>query len=290
MRGIRLFPIGLIVLSAVVASAQAKAVQNAQADAANAADVAPEPAAAPAPVYPKRPAELPPKPPKVTCHGDQITISADNSTLDAILAAVRGCTGAKIDTPAGAAEVRSFEELGPGPVREVLDDLLSGTPYNYVIQSSEANPLKVEQVMLSMRTKDGDKPGSGSSSGAISTDIPMTAGRRAWKLMQKFDKPDPSTLNGDTPAQADADSPADEAATAADSNGASSNAGASTEAAATTPPPAVTPVAPPIVDSNSGGDPAKVVQDRIAAMQQMFNQRQQMIKSQNQTQGAPPNN
>src|SRR3954451_12173684 len=192
-RGIRLFPIGFIVLSGVMASAQtsaqASAVQNAKVKAAvTAAEVAPEPAAVPAPepVYPKRPAEQPPKPPKVICHGDQITISADNSTLEAILALVRGCTGAKIDMPEGTAHIRSFEELGPGPVREVLDDLLSGTPYNYVIQSSESNPLKVEQVMLSMRGSEGDKPGSGPSSGsnAISTDIPMTAGRRAWKLMQ----------------------------------------------------------------------------------------------------------
>jgi len=286
MRGIRLFPIGFIVLSAAIASAQTKAVQNAQADAVSAADIVAEPAAAPAPVYPKRPAEMPPKPPKVTCRGDQITISADNSSLEAILAAVRGCTGAKIDMPAGAGQVRSFEELGPGPVREVLDDLLSGTPYNYVIQSSEANPLRVEQVMLSMRTNEGDKPGAGgASSAAISTDIPMTAGRRAWKLMQKFDKPDPSTLDGDTPAVADAATPADQAAAAADGDGASGSA--EPTQAATTPPPVLTPVAAPI-DINSGGDPAKVVQDRIAAMQQMFNQRQQMIKSQNQTQSTTP--
>jgi hypothetical protein len=169
--------------------------------------------------------------------------------------------------------------------------LLSGTPYNYVIQSSEANPLRVEQVMLSMRTNDGDKPGSaGASSAAISTDIPMTAGRRAWKLMQKFDKPDPSTLEEDTPSVADAATPADQAAAAADGDGASGSANsAEPTQAATTPPPALTPVAAPI-DVNSGGDPAKVVQDRIAAMQQMFNQRQQMIKNQNQPQGATPNN
>jgi hypothetical protein len=296
MRGIRLFPIGLIVLTGALASAQTSqtnAVQNPQTKAVNAAEVAPEPAEAapaPEPVYPKRPVELPAKPPKVTCKGDQITISADNSTLEAILAAVRGCTGAKIDMPAGAGQIRSFEELGPGPVRQVLDDLLSGTPYNYVIQSSEANPLRVEQVMLSMRTKDGEKPGSGPASEAISTDIPMTAGRRAWKLMQKFDKPDPSTLDGDTPAVADAATPADEAAATADSNAASgsANSGEPTQAAATPPPPP-TPVAAPI-DANSGGDPAKVVQDRIAAMQQMFNQRQQMIKSQNQSQSGAPNN
>ena len=165
MHGIRLFPIGLAVLFAATVNAQSRPVSATPAGAnagavskpvaaqTAAAQPAPEAVpvaeAAPAPELPKRPAELPPKPPKVTCHGEQLTISADNSTLDAILAGVRGCTGARIDVPSDAGRIRSFEELGPGPVREVLDQLLSGTPYNYVIQSSEANPLKVEQVLLS---------------------------------------------------------------------------------------------------------------------------------------------
>ena len=283
MRGIRLFPIGLIVLSAAFANAQTKLVTAAD-------ETAVAPAPAPAPVLPKRPADMPPKLPKVTCHGDLITISADNSALDAILAAVKGCTGAKIDIPEGASRVRSFEELGPGPVREVLDELLSGTQYNYVIQSSEANPAKVETVMLSMRGADGDKPGANPN--AISADLPMTAGRRAWQHMQKFDKPDPSTLNEDgTQVEADPATPASESA-AAQPVDASANAGdaASSDATASasaTPP---TPVAAPIVQPGSSSDPGKVVQDRIAAMQQMFSQRQQMIQKQNQPPAGTPNN
>lgn len=297
---------GFVLLSGAIAGAQTRSVELSQTKTAGAPAVvtvpeaaadAPAAVAAPVPDLPKRPAEMAPKPPKVTCHGDQITISADNSTLDAILFAVRGCTGAKIDVPGDASRVRTFEELGPGPVREVLDDLLSGTPYNYVIQSSEANPLKVETVLLSMRTNDAGKPGS-SGSNSISTDVPMTPGRRAWKLMQKFDKPDPATLNGDdAPSEANADSPADEAnatsaATSADSGAASASDNVPAEtAAASTPPPAVTPVAPPIVDPNSNADPAKAMQDRIAQMQQMFAQRQQMMQKQNQNpQGGAPNN
>jgi len=291
LHGVRLF--GYMVLSGAVATgalagAQTGAVQNPPAKSVTAADVAPAvPAVAEAaPEFPKRPAELPPKPPKVSCHGDQITISADNSTLDAILFAVRGCTGAKIDVPGDAGRVRSFEELGPGPVREVLDELLSGTPYNYVIQSSEANPLKVETVLLSMRTEGGDK--GGATSNAISTDVASTPGRRAWKLMQKFDKPDPATLNGDdTPAESDAATPADEANAAAPASAA--DPGAAPAEAAAIAPPAMTPVAPPIVDPNSNADTSKAVQDRITQMQQMFAQRQQMMK-QNQGQSAAPHN
>jgi hypothetical protein len=312
MHGTRLFPIGLVVLSAAVVTGTMVNAQNKVAIPAQAAPARPAPAVAagpaaaaavaptpdvestpaPAPELPKRPAELPPKPPKVTCHGDQITISADNSTLDAILAMVKGCTGARIDMPEGAGRIRSFEDLGPGPVREVLDQLLSGTPYNYVIQSSAANPLKVEQVMLSMRVDDTGKPAT------ISNDIPMTAGRRAWQKMQKFDKPDPATLNADgTQVESDVASPADEAtavsaAQPADSNAAPANSSEPppVETAAVPTAPAITPVAPPIVDPNSTADPSKAIQDRIAQMQQMFNQRQQMIQKQNQSQGAAPNN
>ena len=286
MRGMRLFPIGLIALSTTFASAQNKLAPAGDAAAA-------PPVAVPAPVVPKRPADMAPKPPKVTCRGELITISADNSALDAILAAVKGCTGAKIDIPEGASRVRSFEELGPGPVREVLDELLSGTQYNYVIQSSEANPAKVETVLLSMRGADGDKPGANANGNAISTDLPMTAGRRAWQHMQKFDKPDPSTLNEDgTQVEADLATPASETA-AAQSAEASANAAdaATSEAAASaSTAPALTPVAAPIMQPGSNGDPSKVVQDRIAAMQQMFSQRQQMIQKQNQSQTGTPNN
>jgi|HubBroStandDraft_6_1064221.scaffolds.fasta_scaffold22228_2 hypothetical protein len=275
VKGIRLFPIGLIVLSTALAGAQTKLVNAA-------ADVTPPPAPAPAPEVPKRPAEMSPKPPKVTCRGDQISISADNSTLDAILAAVKGCTGAKIDIPNGAGAIRAFEDLGPGPVREVLDDLLSGTQYNYVIQSSAANPLKVEMVMMTMRTHDANAP---------APDLIMTGGRKAWSHMQKFDKPDPN--NPDKPMD-ETESPAAEP-TAPSDPVADANAGKTPEAAPEAVPAAVTaainnPIAPPVVDPGSAVDPSKAIEDRINSMQQLFNQRQQMMQKQGQTQPTTPNN
>jgi hypothetical protein len=289
MHGMRLF--GFVLLSSVavtgaLAGAQTSAVRTKPAKAVSAADVAPAPVEAP-PEFPKRPAELAPKPPKVTCHADQITISADNSALDAVLAAVRGCTGARVDIPQGAGSVRIYEELGPGPVRAMLDQLLSGTPYNYVIQSSDANPLKVEQVLISSRGSEPDK--AAAPTNTISTDIPMTGGRRAWQRMQKFDKPDPNTVNADgTLAVSDAASPAEEAA--AHASAAEANGAGTVEAASNSTPPSITPVAPPILDPSSGGDPTKAMQDRISAMQQMFSQRQQMMHKQNQGAGSTPNN
>jgi hypothetical protein len=166
-------------------------------------------------------------------------------------------------------------------VREVLDELLSGTQYNYVIQSSVANPLKVETVLLSMRTNEP---------GASAPDLPMTAGRRAWSHMQKFDKPDPN--NPDTPMD-QAETPASEATPAPADPVADANAGKTPDAAPA--PAAVTaaianPVAPPVVDPGSAVDPSKAIEDRINSMQQLFNQRQQMMQKQGQTQPATPNN
>lgn len=287
LRGIRLFPLGSIVLSAAVAGAQvAPAAVPADADDAVSAVATP----APAPVYPKRPAELPPQPPKVTCRGNDLTISANNSTLQEILQAVKGCTGAKIEIPDGAVRVRSFEELGPGPVRSVLDELLSGTPYNYVIQSSDTNPLKVETVMLSMRGSD-DKPGSNS----LPADLPATTGRKLWQHMQKFDKPDPSQLNedgtlidADAAAAAQAETPLPTQAPQPDAPASTGTASEASATAAAEPPAA--PVAPPVVNPGSSSDPSQAITDRITQMQQMFSQRQQMVKQQNQGQTGSPNN
>jgi hypothetical protein len=117
IRGAGLLPLGLMVLSASIGYAQSTvgAVEDA---------VAPAPAPPPPPA---RPAEMPPKPPTVACQGDTLTISADNSTLESILALVRGCTGA-MEFPKGPEDsrlrtVRAWTSEGIGR-------LLSGTQEN----------------------------------------------------------------------------------------------------------------------------------------------------------------
>jgi hypothetical protein len=97
------------------------------------------------------PEQRPPNQPHVTCSGDLLTISASNSTLAGVLAAVRACTGAEIEVPESAAEERLFATLGPGPVRQVLGALLSSTDFNYLIQSSDSDPQKIRTVLLMAR-------------------------------------------------------------------------------------------------------------------------------------------
>jgi hypothetical protein len=160
-----------------------------------------------------------------------------------------------------------------------------------VIQSSDENPAKVETVLLTMRTG-GGPGGASSNSEVVSTDIPATAGRRAWAHMQKFDKPDPNSetdLNAQAAAEASfggdanaAPAPAEPAAAAGAAQGASPGSApddASAATAANAPPP------PPALGISPSTDAKSAVQDRINSMQQMFDQRRQMMQKQNAAPG-----
>jgi hypothetical protein len=265
IHGIRLFPFGImIVLSTSLAGAQAPP--------ASAADDAA--ATTPLPVRQKTLAELPPKPPKVVCSGNQLTISAENSTLESILTAVKGCSGAHIEIPEGAANARTFEELGPGPVRQVLNALLSGTEFNYVIESSDASPDKVDTVLLSVRKKDLP-PGSPAPAELAA----MTPARRAWAQSRQNGRPDPSAEESSQPAvdatpNSSAASTSSPAAAPAVANATSASTADAASAVPDTPP-------APTVDAAANVDPPKATEERITSMQQMFDQRRSMIEKQN---------
>ena len=250
---------------------------------------------------PARLAENPPKAPKVTCDGDQLTISANNATLGSVLAAVHACIGVQIDIPSGAGGGRTFEELGPGPARQVLETLLSGTDFNYVIGSSDADPGKIETVLLLERKAEV-------AANAAPIDRSTAAGRRAWmesmrnasrsgstaEVSQPTEEPAETSAVEDTPA-----TPALAAAPPADAT----NANAGQPPASDTPaaPVADAPPAPPaaaeMIVAPSSGSPApelspsvgmapdsgKSTADRISEMQQMFAQRRQIQAVQSQS-------
>ena len=85
-------------------------------------------------------------PPQVTFENNQLTIIAPNSTLADILRAVRKQTGADIEVP--AAPERVVTNLGPGPAREVLADLLNGSRFNYVLLGSPSDQTALTRVVL----------------------------------------------------------------------------------------------------------------------------------------------
>jgi hypothetical protein len=97
--------------------------------------------------------QAPAAPPQVTYEAGQLTIVAENSKLSDVLSSLRACTGADIDLPASASGERIWARLGPGPARQILATLLSGTKLDYVIQASETDPDGIRNVWLTRRTE-----------------------------------------------------------------------------------------------------------------------------------------
>lgn len=96
-----------------------------------------------------------PTPPQVTYQNGQLTIDAANSTLSQVLRAVQSRTGASIDIPASTANDRVVTRLGPGQPRDVLNALLNGSRFDYVILGIAGDPGAVQRVILTPRQSAG---------------------------------------------------------------------------------------------------------------------------------------
>ena len=86
--------------------------------------------------------QIPPTPAKVKFQGGLLEISAQNSTLGEILRDVRKLTGATIEFPPASSGMneRVVTHLGPGAPRDVLNVLLDGSSFNYVMVGSSSDP------------------------------------------------------------------------------------------------------------------------------------------------------
>lgn len=91
-----------------------------------------------------------PVPPQVSFQNGELSIVAPNSTLADILRAVRKQTGADIEIP--NANDRVVTRLGPGPVRQVMADLLNGSRFNYVLLGSAQDASLLTRVVLVAKT------------------------------------------------------------------------------------------------------------------------------------------
>ena len=109
---------------------------------------APDPPPAQAPAPPPTLEQSPPTPPQVTYNNGQLTIVAQNATLSQVLRSVQSLTGAAIEMPSGAANERVVGQLGPGLPRDVLNALLNGSKFNYIILGVAGNPAAVQKVIL----------------------------------------------------------------------------------------------------------------------------------------------
>jgi hypothetical protein len=122
------------------------------------------PTAAPAPSQPAPAAPAPPPPStpahhaRITYLDHQLTIAADNSSLNQILNEVSQLTG--ITITGGVAEERVFGSYGPASPSHVLDQLLDGTASNMILLSSAEG--KPAQLILTPRGGGPTPPSPGS--------------------------------------------------------------------------------------------------------------------------------
>ena len=84
----------------------------------------------------------------VVFENGMLRIHANQSTMAAVLYEVQRQTQAEIAIPAGAEQEKVIIDIGPASAREVLAELLNGTPYNFIFVGSEE---KLEQVILTQR-------------------------------------------------------------------------------------------------------------------------------------------
>ena len=115
----------------------------------------PLPTYTPAPLQPLPLDQVPAVAPRVQYSGGELTIVAHNSTLADVLKAVRQQTGADLDIPPNASE-RVVADIGPGPARDVIAELLNGTHFNYVMVGSATDPTAVHSIVLTPKTGPAD--------------------------------------------------------------------------------------------------------------------------------------
>jgi hypothetical protein len=116
-----------------------------------AAQVAPAP---PQPVTPNWPINDQPAPATIAWDSSGLRIDAANSSLRQILSDVSTATGAKVE--GFGADERVFGSYGPGPLRDVLSQLLQGSGYNLLMIGDQAHGAPL-QIVLSAR-QSGNAP------------------------------------------------------------------------------------------------------------------------------------
>jgi hypothetical protein len=86
---------------------------------------------------------------RVEFHDGLLRIDAENATLRDTLKSVSARTGAELQFPTGELQERIYVHLGPASPRDIVGQLLNGTPFNYLILSSASEPSGITRVILS---------------------------------------------------------------------------------------------------------------------------------------------
>ncbi len=88
---------------------------------------------------------------RVSYFGGLLTIDAQNVTLAEVLRAIAEKTKATIDVPPGAGMEKIVEHAGPSKPNEVMERLLNGSHFNFILVNSPQHPEELTQVLLSVQ-------------------------------------------------------------------------------------------------------------------------------------------
>jgi AMIN domain len=97
------------------------------------------------------PAPPPPPPLTVGFKNGMLSVNAERASLAEVLYQIHVQTGAEIAVPSGAEQEKVIATLGPAPARDVLTQLLDGSPYNFIILGTNQDPNALDRVILSPR-------------------------------------------------------------------------------------------------------------------------------------------
>ena len=209
--------------------------------------------------------------PQVTYEDGELTIIAENVLLSDVLMALHKCMGAEIDLPPGLSGGQHvWVQLGPGPARRVVSDLLSGTELNFVIQGSATDPDGIRMISLMSRTK--------TTNGGLAEGT--QAGRTGNRGSMPSEAAAPDVPEQDTAAQVQAapTTPAD-VPTPDQPTPSASRSGAL----------AMTPISQPAVMEDSGtmSSAPRTAEQMAQQLQSMYEQRKQMQQQMSQQSPKP---
>jgi hypothetical protein len=103
---------------------------------------------------------------EIVVSGNQIQVTANNSSLNAILREIARQTGMKIT--GGVSDERVYGSYGPAPASEVLASLLDGTGSNMILKMTASNTP--DELILTPRSGGPSPPSP--ASGPVEDDVP----------------------------------------------------------------------------------------------------------------------
>jgi hypothetical protein len=209
--------------------------------------------------------------PLVSFDDGQLTINANNVSLPEIMSALRACMGVDIDIPTNASAERVTAQLGPGPARKVLADLLGWSSFDYIIQGSDEDPLAVQSVTLLERSKGPVAPSPRSTGVVASAHAPANVPSAPQP------EAEPAASNVTEPAVAEVRPDRSDAIPDQPSNASGLPSSLQSRIAAS----GSNTAAGPGLNSSVGQSPAEMIQQ----LQQMYEQRRILQQQENQSAG-----